>query len=79
MSAANPAFITNDPTLVQSYKGLEITVTKRLSHRWQMLAGYTLSKNRQDGYSADVSPNLLINNNGNITTPPTRIGRTSSS
>jgi len=67
LSATNPAFITNDPTLVQSYKGLEITATKRLSNRWQMLAGYTLSKNRQTGYSADVSPNLLINNNGNIT------------
>jgi hypothetical protein len=68
ISAANPAFITNDPTLVQSYKGLEVTITKRLSHRWQGLAGYTLSKNRQDGYSTDISPNLLINNNGNITT-----------
>jgi hypothetical protein len=67
LSAANPALITNDPTLVQSYKGLEITATKRLSHRWQMLAGYTLSKNQQTGYSADISPNLLINNNGNIT------------
>ena len=64
----NPAYITNDPTLVQSYKGLEITLTKRLSNRWQFLTGYTLSKNRQDGYSTDVSPNLLINNNGNITT-----------
>jgi len=68
ISAANPAFITNDPTLVQRYEGLEITVTKRLSNRWQGLAGYTLSKNEQFGYSTDVSPNFLINNNGNITT-----------
>ena len=68
ISAANPAFITNDPTLVQSYKGLEITLIKRLSNRWQFLTGYTLSKNHQDGYSTDVSPNFLINNNGNITT-----------
>ena len=36
------AVITNDPNVVQSYKGLEITLTKRLSNRWQMLAGYTL-------------------------------------
>ncbi len=67
ISAANPSLITNDPTLVQSYKGLELTATKRLSNRWQLLAGYTLSKNKQTGYSADISPNLLINNNGNIT------------
>ena len=46
LSAANPSLITNDPNVVQSYKGLEITLTKRLSNRWQMLAGYTLSKNR---------------------------------
>src|SRR4051812_29944166 len=44
LSAANPSLITNDPTLVQRYRGLEITATKRLSNRWQMLAGYTLSK-----------------------------------
>jgi hypothetical protein len=67
LSSANPSLITNDPTLVQRYRGLEITATKRLSNRWQLLAGYTLSKNEQMGYSADISPNLLINNNGNIT------------
>ena len=79
ISAANPSFITNDPNVVQSYKGLELTLTKRLSNRWQMLAGYTLSKNRQDGYSVDVSPNFLINNNGNVTRRQLRTGRTSSS
>jgi len=68
ISASNPSLITNDPNVVQSYKGLEITLTKRLSNRWQMLAGYTLSKNRLDNYSVDVSPNFLINANGNITT-----------
>ena len=67
LSAANPVLITNDPNVVQSYKGLEITATKRLSNRWQMLAGYTLSKNRLDNVSVDVSPNFLINANGNIT------------
>ena len=67
ISAANPAFITNDPNVVQSYKGLEITLTKRLSNRWQMLAGYTLSRNRIDDISVDVSPNFLINAGGNIT------------
>ena len=67
LSPANPSIITNDPTAVQSYKGLEITLTKRLSNRWQMLAGYTLSRNRIDDISIDVSPNFLINANGNIT------------
>lgn len=59
--------ITNDPTAVQSYKGLEITATKRFSKRWQMLGGYTFSKNRLDHVSVDTSPNLLINANGNVT------------
>ncbi len=67
LSAANRSVITNDTKLTQSYKGLEITLTKRLSNRWQMLAGYTLSKNELDNYSVDVSPNFLINANGNIT------------
>jgi hypothetical protein len=53
--------------VTQSYKGLEITLTKRLSNRWQMLAGYTLSKNRLENVSVDTSPNFLINANGNIT------------
>ena len=67
LSAANPQLITNDPNVIQSYKGLEITLTKRLSNRWQMLAGYTLAKSRIDNVSVDVSPNFLINANGNIT------------
>ena len=68
LSALNPSFITNDPNVTQSYKGLEITLTKRLSNRWQMLAGYTLSKNQLDNVSVDTSPNFLINANGNVTT-----------
>jgi hypothetical protein len=32
-----------------------------------MLAGYTLSKNKIEGVSVDVSPNFLINADGNIT------------
>jgi hypothetical protein len=42
-------------------------LTKRLSNRWQALVGYTLAKNRVDNYSIDVSPNFLINANGNVT------------
>jgi len=67
ISAANRTLITNDPTVLQSYKGLEITLTKRLSNRWQMLAGYTYGRNRIENSTVDVSPNFLINANGNIT------------
>jgi hypothetical protein len=74
ISAANRTLITNDPTVVQSYKGLELTLTKRLSDRWQMLAGYTFGKNRIDDISVDVSPNFLINANGNITSDATVTG-----
>ncbi len=66
-SAAGRAVITTDPTAVQSYKGLELTITKRMSDRWQMLAGYTRSANRLDNLSVDNSPNFLINTNGYIT------------
>jgi hypothetical protein len=66
-SAANRSVITNDPKALYSYRGVEITLTKRFSDRWQMLAGYTLSKNKLSDYSVDVSPNFLINANGNIT------------
>src|SRR5262249_15227090 len=72
-SAANRLVITNDPTSLQTYKGFEITVTKRMSRRWQMLAGYPRSTNRIDHVSLDTSattasPNLVINANGLITT-----------
>jgi hypothetical protein len=66
-SALGRAVITTDPTAVQSYKGIELTVTKRLSNRWQMLAGYTFSHSRIDNLSVDNSPNFLINTNGYIT------------
>ena len=66
-SAANRTIITNDTKMLQTYKGLEITLNKRLSNRWQLLAGYTYSKNRIDDVSLDTSPNFLINANGNIT------------
>jgi len=67
ISAANRRLITNDRAVLQSFKGLEISGTKRFSDRWQMLAGIGFSKNRQDHSSVDTSPNLLINADGNIT------------
>ncbi|HET9832707.1 MAG TPA: TonB-dependent receptor [Vicinamibacterales bacterium] len=68
LSAANRVLITNDPNVLQSYKGLELTLTKRFTDRWQMLAGYTRSVNRLDNVSVDVSPNFLINSSGVIST-----------
>jgi len=70
LSAANPTLITNDPLVLQSYSGLELTLTKRFTNRWQMLAGYTLSKNQIENVSVDVSPNFLINMDGNISSEP---------
>ena len=67
ISAANRTLITNDPTVVQSFRGFELSMTKRLSNRWQMLAGIGFSRNRLDDVSVDTSPNLLINANGKIT------------
>jgi len=67
LAATNPTFITDDPTRKLEYNGLEISATKRFSKRWQMVAGYTRSKNKLSGASIDTSPNLLINANGNVT------------
>jgi hypothetical protein len=67
LSALNRTVITNDPNVLQSYSGLELTVTKRFTDRWQMLAGYTRSTNKIENVSVDVSPNFLINMNGPIT------------
>jgi hypothetical protein len=66
ISADNQTIISNDPRSLQTYKGIEITATKRLSSRWQMLAGYTYSRARLDDVSVDTSPNSLINANGYV-------------
>jgi hypothetical protein len=66
-SAANLVYLTNDPTSLQTYKGLEVTLTKRMSNRWQMLTGYTYSQARISGVSVNVNPNVLINASGPVT------------
>jgi len=58
--------ITNDTESRQTYKGLEITATKRFSQNWQLLAGYTYSKARLDDLSVAVSPNAFLNTEGPI-------------
>ena len=67
LSAANRTLITNDPNVAPELQGSGNHADQALSNRWQMLAGYTLSKNRIDNVSVDTSPNFLINANGNIT------------
>jgi hypothetical protein len=67
LATTNLTRFTNDPTSLQSYKGIEITATKRMSNRWQMLAGYTYSQTRISGLSVNVNPNALINAAGPVT------------
>ena len=67
LSATNLTVVTNDPTVLQSYKGVEITGTKRFSNRWQMLAGLTLGKTEIDGLSVNTTPNSLLNVSGPVT------------
>lgn len=67
LSATNLTVVTNDPTALQTYKGIELTATKRMSNRWQMLAGYTYSQTRIDGLSLNVNPNALLNTSGPLT------------
>jgi hypothetical protein len=65
-TAVNQTFFTNDRNYRQTYNGLEITATKRMSSRWQMLAGYTYSQSRVEGLSVNVNPNTLINVTGTL-------------
>lgn len=66
-TAVNQTFFTNDPNFRQTYNGIEITGTKRMSNRWQMLMGYTYSQTRQKGLSVSTNPNALINAEGPVT------------
>src|SRR5262249_1671063 len=63
----NLTVVTNDPPLLQTYKGVEITGTKRMSNRWQMLAGLTLGRTRVTGTSVNTNPDVLINADGLVT------------
>ncbi|HJU42504.1 MAG TPA: TonB-dependent receptor [Vicinamibacterales bacterium] len=63
-TAVNRTHFTNDPTARQTYNGIEITGTKRMSNRWQMLMGYTYSRSRIVGLSVNTNPNSLINVTG---------------
>lgn len=65
--AGNPVVVSNDPTALQTYKGLEITATKRMSNRWMMIASYTYGRTRISGLSVNTNPNLLLNTDGPLT------------
>jgi hypothetical protein len=67
LSPTNLTVVTNDPTALQTYSGVEFTGTKRLSNRWQMLAGLTLARTRIDGLSVNITPNSLLNVSGPVT------------
>ena len=66
-TAVNQTFFTNDRNFRQTYNGVEISGTKRMSNRWQMLVGYTFSQTRQEGLSVNTNPNNLINTDGPVT------------
>lgn len=66
-TAVNRTHFTNDRNFRQTYNGLEITGTKRMSNRWQMLMGYTYSQTRQKGLSVSTNPNNFINAEGPVT------------
>ncbi|MGQ0735459.1 MAG: carboxypeptidase regulatory-like domain-containing protein [Acidobacteriota bacterium] len=57
VSATNLTHFTNDPTSLQTYKGIEITATKRMSNRWQLLAGCTYGKSTIEDVTVSTSPN----------------------
>ena len=65
-STASLTHFTTDPTSLQTYKGIEITATKRMSNRWQMLAGYTFGHARISGVSVNTNPNNFINADGPV-------------
>jgi len=59
---------TNSPLLDYEYKGLEFTWTKRYSHGWSLMGGFTYQK-MYGGVTGDPNdPNTLINYKGYIAT-----------
>ena len=45
-TAINQTFFTNDRNYRQTYKGIEISGTKRMSNRWQMLPRYSVEQSK---------------------------------
>jgi hypothetical protein len=68
--------------LYRTYRGLQVTFTKRFSNRWQLIASYNLSETKgtmDNGFGDDIgwhgkdNPNNWINSEGNATYDPTHM------
>ena len=72
IGSGNQVLVTNDPTSAQTYKGLELTATKRFANRWQVVAGYTFAHATWNNFSVPnlvtPNPNAALNMNGPIVT-----------
>ncbi|MBP6059619.1 MAG: TonB-dependent receptor [Candidatus Saccharicenans sp.] len=76
MDVAQDEVITNPPGAIRDYKGVEVTLTKRFSHRWSVQASYVWQKSTGlIGTSSDESdsieayfdnPNVHINAYGDF-------------
>jgi hypothetical protein len=66
--------LVNDPKMDQSYRSVDLSLTKRMSHRWQVLAAYSITRVNnplqattdaltatQNVIGGDVNPNAEIN------------------
>ena len=51
----------NVDLLARRYRGLDFTVTRRKSGRWQLLAGYTFSTTQVDATSVSTPNNAFVN------------------
>jgi hypothetical protein len=67
------SLVTNHEAFEGDFRGMEITATKRLSNRWQMIAGYTAGRAVDGEGGAIDSPNDLINRRGPATHDSTHI------
>jgi hypothetical protein len=57
--------ITTDEAFDSYFRGFELTAVKRMSNRWEMIAGYTLGESIENsGRTTINSPNDLINAKG---------------
>src|SRR5207344_1869545 len=57
----NSPITVNDNRLASRYNGFDLTVTKRQSNGWQMLAGYTYSSTKVDMTSLANPNNAFVN------------------
>jgi hypothetical protein len=57
--------ITTDEAFDSNFRGFEVTAVKRLSNKWEMIAGYTVGESIENsGRTTINSPNDLINAKG---------------